>query len=505
MNEDKKNIFLKTTNLIERTDFKLIKYKNLHVISQTTSNLDNNYNLNDSQENKNDLQNSISKSIYNEMPLEKEKITNDASFRTGRWTKEEHIDFIKAIFKHGNNWKRVQNCILTRNSTQARSHAQKYFLRLSKILNLNIVNNSSLEYINKLPREFLLNSIRSCSHNYISLIKDEIDRLLKVLIDFNSKSKTRNSIKRNKEKKYEFQNKNFHDNISKYYLSKKKYFIIEKKIKSFIQENNIDSSNVIEKQKMKNDAKPINEFYTDNFNFQFNINNYQNIMSETTECNNNLVKDNIDNDLLKSKMYREKNNSKIFNAYRIRLKKGFKTLSRANHSDLFDLNSNSKIHFDQENNKLKSHYVCDEIRKIYDDQPSIPNKCSYSTFCTSSNGKNSKTLFEEFSESKIQNHNMNSKLNDKNTTILSKLQNELDCSLKLKMRNIEANLVNNYSLIETENLNIIENDNVSNCKSFKGYNFQPLSNNLNVSYYYYDVQENFILDEVFLNDNISNL
>ena len=209
MNEDKKNIFLKTTNLIERTDFKLIKYKNPHVISQTTSNLDNNYNLNDSQENKNDLQNSISKSIYNEIPLEKEKITNDASFRTGRWTKEEHIDFIKAIFKHGNNWKRVQNCILTRNSTQARSHAQKYFQRLSKILNLNIVNNSSLEYINKLPREFLLNSIRSCSHNYISLIKDEIDRLLKVLIDFNSKSKTRNSIKRKKENRYESQNENF--------------------------------------------------------------------------------------------------------------------------------------------------------------------------------------------------------------------------------------------------------------------------------------------------------
>ena len=179
--------------------------------------------------------------------MEKDKITNDASFRTGRWTKEEHIDFIKAIFKHGNNWKRVQNCILTRNSTQARSHAQKYFLRLSKILNLNIVNNSSLEYFNKLPREFLLNSIRSCSHNYISHIKDELDRLLKVLIDFNSKSKTRNSIKINKEKRYEFQNKNFHDNISKYYLSKKKYFIIEKKIKSFIQENNIDSSNVIEK------------------------------------------------------------------------------------------------------------------------------------------------------------------------------------------------------------------------------------------------------------------
>ena len=52
------------------------------------------------------------------------------------------------------------------------------------------------------------------------------------------------------------------------------------------------------------------------------------------------------------------------------------------------------------------------------------------------------------------------------------------------MRNFEANLEDNYSLGETENLNIIENDNVSNCKLFTRSNFQPLSNNLNLSYYY---------------------
>ena len=52
------------------------------------------------------------------MHLEKDKITNKACIRTCRWKKDENIDFIKAIFKHRKNWKRVQNCILIRNSTQ---------------------------------------------------------------------------------------------------------------------------------------------------------------------------------------------------------------------------------------------------------------------------------------------------------------------------------------------------------------------------------------------------
>jgi SHAQKYF class myb-like DNA-binding protein len=53
-------------------------------------------------------------------------------FNTGRWSSEEHQKFIEAMFLYGNEWKRVQVHIKTRSSTQARSHAQKFFIRLRK-------------------------------------------------------------------------------------------------------------------------------------------------------------------------------------------------------------------------------------------------------------------------------------------------------------------------------------------------------------------------------------
>lgn len=46
-------------------------------------------------------------------------------FNTGRWSKEEHKLFLEAIEIHGRDWKKVQDYVGTRTSTQARSHAQK--------------------------------------------------------------------------------------------------------------------------------------------------------------------------------------------------------------------------------------------------------------------------------------------------------------------------------------------------------------------------------------------
>ena len=43
---------------------------------------------------------------------------------------EEHQKFIDGILEYGNEWKKVQQIIKTRSSTQARSHAQKFFLKL---------------------------------------------------------------------------------------------------------------------------------------------------------------------------------------------------------------------------------------------------------------------------------------------------------------------------------------------------------------------------------------
>lgn len=58
-------------------------------------------------------------------------------YNQGRWTKREHSLFIEGLVKYGNNWKSVQKNILTRSSTQARSHAQKFFLTCKKEINSN--------------------------------------------------------------------------------------------------------------------------------------------------------------------------------------------------------------------------------------------------------------------------------------------------------------------------------------------------------------------------------
>ncbi len=61
-----------------------------------------------------------------------EYITSNSSFNSGRWSEEEHQKFIEGILEYGNEWKKVQKIIKTRSSTQARSHAQKFFLRIKK-------------------------------------------------------------------------------------------------------------------------------------------------------------------------------------------------------------------------------------------------------------------------------------------------------------------------------------------------------------------------------------
>jgi SHAQKYF class myb-like DNA-binding protein len=59
------------------------------------------------------------------------------AYKQGRWTQEEHKKFIEAMYLFGNEWKRVQEHIKSRSSTQARSHAQKFFIRLKKTFQSN--------------------------------------------------------------------------------------------------------------------------------------------------------------------------------------------------------------------------------------------------------------------------------------------------------------------------------------------------------------------------------
>jgi SHAQKYF class myb-like DNA-binding protein len=65
-------------------------------------------------------------------PLTKPRYGKSAKKTTGRWTKEEHLKFVEGLKKYGKNWKQVEEFVGTRNGTQIRSHAQKFFLRLER-------------------------------------------------------------------------------------------------------------------------------------------------------------------------------------------------------------------------------------------------------------------------------------------------------------------------------------------------------------------------------------
>ena len=84
----------------------------------------------------------------------------DNGVNEGRWSYEEHIKFIEGIIQFGKNWKNVQKYVGSRTSAQARSHAQKFFLKLKTMKN------------NKFNFDFSGNNIKSLS-DIIDIIKKE--------------------------------------------------------------------------------------------------------------------------------------------------------------------------------------------------------------------------------------------------------------------------------------------------------------------------------------------
>ena len=113
----------------------------------------------------------------------KDKERNENKYQSGKWTEEEHEKFIEGILNYGNEWKKVQKIIKTRSSTQARSHAQKFFLRIEKLINNNEVKGNkkkskktSLDnIINQiLPEKFAKNLTVNQKQKLLSAISNNI-------------------------------------------------------------------------------------------------------------------------------------------------------------------------------------------------------------------------------------------------------------------------------------------------------------------------------------------
>lgn len=83
--------------------------------------------------------------------IKKKKITSkNSNFNDGRWTKDEHNQFIQGIVLYGNNWKKVKSLIGTRDLVQVRSHAQKFFNKIKLFKNLDLGIDFTLNSINNI-------------------------------------------------------------------------------------------------------------------------------------------------------------------------------------------------------------------------------------------------------------------------------------------------------------------------------------------------------------------
>ena len=117
-------------------------------------------------------------------------------FNNGRWSDDEHKKFLKGIIEYGKKWKKIQNIIITRSSTQARSHAQKFFLKIKNDLKLkknNLIKDSINENANfsiKYFFELLTDFDKDKSNIQIGkLDKEQKEKLFNLLCQFSSKRK----------------------------------------------------------------------------------------------------------------------------------------------------------------------------------------------------------------------------------------------------------------------------------------------------------------------------
>ncbi|CAI2366888.1 unnamed protein product [Moneuplotes crassus] len=67
---------------------------------------------------------------------------------TGRWTNQEHMQFVECLKKYGKDWSKLEKCVPTRTGPQVRSHAQKYFNRIKKEYQTDF----PLEYIHQFTK-----------------------------------------------------------------------------------------------------------------------------------------------------------------------------------------------------------------------------------------------------------------------------------------------------------------------------------------------------------------
>ena len=254
---------------------------------------------------------------------------NGSKFSSGRWSKEEHIKFIEGILEHGNEWKKVQQIIGTRTSTQARSHAQKFFLKMKKEIGTNRLNDKNelmdniidvilpknkKENLTKQQKEKLINAIYSnikSDEDFNNEIAEEKenDNKLKVTeednlvyekepnnIILNSKKYKENTSiigTNQKEKKFSLFKKRKSSKLSD---KKEKIFTIQKDLS---HKSSLDITSTVEKIQDKifqnnneNDFQKNENIKNNDENSNSNINNKNYIIQNFYQVTNHITNEN---------------------------------------------------------------------------------------------------------------------------------------------------------------------------------------------------------------------
>ena len=181
-------------------------------------------------EKKNESSTKVGQTIEEEF-LSSSKVP-DSEFNSGRWSDDEHIKFINGMLEYGNEWKLVQKVIKTRSSTQARSHAQKFFLKIkNSIKKKNLIKDSEgiIKYIfnseKKINEGIPLNELQK--KRLIDVIISNIKKKDKDIFNFTEIQNKMNSSIKNEDEHSFSDNSNENQKNNKIFILNKEYKAIK--------------------------------------------------------------------------------------------------------------------------------------------------------------------------------------------------------------------------------------------------------------------------------------
>ena len=322
INNDNNNNFLGKKSKIH---FDIINLNNLNSISNSSS-----QSITDSLYSK-DLEKSESLELTEEKNPTYDNINDSTNnlktelnnyVNAGRWSYEEHIKFIEAIAEYGKNWKEVQKYIGTRTSAQARSHAQKFFLKLIATkhnkfgFNFNNKNIKSLAHIIELikrkeeysiqGKEYIINTLINLSETITNDLCKKSNKNEKVIINNLDENKQIDlgaiNDSNNNEIKSDSEKTNISEKVEKKNTEEKGGEII---VYKNIEEKNLEKVNRINEDKHREDIinknnKILNDIEKENLDRE---------TKELIENNNNDKINNINDD----KIENENENTEIEN------------------------------------------------------------------------------------------------------------------------------------------------------------------------------------------------